>query len=81
MIEYHRSRRWPSAIRDFPQHKSPAAVLAIDEIGLFFVNDQLIARLDLSHNLDRGDISAIGGYFNGHTGEPEFRNFNVWTMD
>ncbi len=56
-------------------------LLAIDEVGLFFVNDQLIARLDLSHNLARGDISAIGRYFDDHTGEPEFRNFNVWTMD
>ena len=70
--------RLPSGIFRNTNH---LLLLAIDEIGLFFVNDQLIARLDLSHNLARGDISAIGGFFNDHTGEPEFRNFNVWTMD
>ena len=56
-------------------------LLAIDEIGLFFVNKQLIARLDLSHNLDHGYVHAMSGYFNDSTGEPEFRNFNVWTID
>ena len=56
-------------------------LLAIDEIGLFFVNDQLIAHLDLSHNLDHGDVSAMGGFFNDSTGEPQFRNFNVWAVD
>ena len=63
------------------RNRNHLLLLAFDEAGLFFVNDQLIARLDLSHNLDRGDISAIGGYFNDHTGEHEFRNFNVWTAN
>ena len=56
-------------------------LLTIDETGLFFVNEQLITRLDLSHNLDRGYVSALGRFFRDHTGEPEFRNFNVWTAD
>ncbi len=46
--------------------------------GRFFVNGQLVARLDLFHNLDHGRVSLMGGLFNDHTGEPEFENFNVW---
>ena len=56
-------------------------LLALGDSGLFFVNEQLIARLDLSHNLDNGYISAMGGLINSHTGEPRFQNFNVWTAD
>ena len=54
-------------------------LFASEEFGLFFVNGQFIARLDLSHNLDYGAVSAMGGFFNDHTGEPSFENFNVWT--
>ena len=56
-------------------------LFVVGDTGWFFVNEQLIARLDLSHNLDYGDVSAMGGLFNDHTGEPEFRNFNVWAID
>ena len=47
--------------------------------GRFFVNGQMVARLDLSHNLDYGSVSAMGGFFNDHTGEPSFEIFNIWT--
>ena len=53
-------------------------LLAVDDIGLFFLNDALIARLDLSHNLDSGRVSAMGGYYEDHQGSVEFENFNVW---
>ena len=53
-------------------------LFASEEFGLFFVNGQFIARLDLSHNLDYGAVSAMGGFFNDRTGEPNFENFNVW---
>ena len=54
-------------------------LLVLKDSGFFFVNGELISRLDLSHNLDYGGVSAVGGFFNGHTGEPGFENFNVWT--
>ena len=54
-------------------------LLAFEDVGIFSVNGQLVSRLDLSHNQDYGDVSAIGGFFNNHTGEPGFENFNVWT--
>ncbi len=49
------------------------------DIGVFFVNGELVSWLDLSHNLDYGFVNAMGGFFNDHTGEPSFENFNVWT--
>ena len=55
-------------------------LIALEELGFFFVNGQLIARLDFSHNLGYGDVSAMGGFYNNHTGEPSFENFNVWMM-
>ena len=56
-------------------------LLAMGGNGYFFVNGQLVSQLDLSHNLSNGGVSAMGGYYNDHTGEPSFENFNVWTMD
>ncbi len=54
-------------------------LFALEEWGLFFVNGRFIARLDLSHNMDYGGVSAMGGFFNDHTGDTTFENFNVWT--
>ena len=59
--------------------KNHLVVVAFGEVGLFFVNDNLIARLDLSHNQDYGSVSAFGDFFLDHQGSPEFENFNVWT--
>ena len=54
-------------------------LMALEEVGILFVNGDLVEFLELPHNLDYGAVSAIGGFFNNHTGEPEFQNFNVWT--
>jgi len=61
------------------RNKNHLLLIALEDAGLFFVNGQLVSRLDLSHNMDYGDVSVIGGFSRDHTGEPEFRNFNVWT--
>ena len=53
-------------------------VIAIEESGWFFLNDQLVAKLDLGHNLDVGNISAMGDFFRGNNGQPKFREVNVW---
>ena len=53
-------------------------VMAIEGAGWFFVNDRLVAKLDLGHNLDSGIVSAMGGFFANHQGSPSFENFNVW---
>ena len=54
-------------------------LFAIEDWGMLFVNGQLVSRLDLSHNMDYGNVSAMGGFYNDQTREPSFSNFNVWT--
>jgi len=63
------------------RNRNHLILMTIGDTGYFFVNGQLITLLDLSHNLDYGNISAMGNLFNDSIGEPQFRNFNVWTMD
>ena len=53
-------------------------LLAFGDSGWFFLNERLIAQLDLSHNMDSGWVSAMGDFFLDHQGSPEFENFNVW---
>ena len=53
-------------------------LLAFGESGWFFVNDRLIAKLDLSHNLDEGRVSAMGDLYRDHNGSPGFEDFTVW---
>ena len=62
-------------------HKNHLLLIVIAETGWFFVNEHLIARLDLSHNLGYGDVSAMAGFSGEHSGEPEFGDFNIWTMN
>ena len=53
-------------------------LIAIEDTGWFFVNDELIDKLDLSQNQDHGEISASGDLFLDHRSSPEFYDFNVW---
>ena len=53
-------------------------VIAVEGSGWFFINDQLVTKLDLGHNQDVGEVSAMGGFFNNHRGDAQFLNFNVW---
>ncbi len=53
-------------------------LMAIGESGWLFVNDELIAKLDLGHNLHEGGVSAIANYWVSHWAEVEFHNFTVW---
>ena len=59
-------------------NKNHLLVLAVGETGLFLLNGQPVAKLDLSHNLDYGSVSVMGDFFLNHQGSPEFENFNVW---
>ena len=53
-------------------------LIAIEESGWFFINDQLVTKLDLGHNQDVGNVSAMGNFFNNHRGNAQFKEFNVW---
>ena len=53
-------------------------IIAIEGAGWLFVNDRLVAKLDLGHNQTSGGISAMGDFSRNHRGSPSFENFNVW---
>ena len=53
-------------------------LIAIEESGWLFVNEQLVAKLDLGHNQTSGGVSAMGDFFRSHQGSPSFENLNVW---
>ena len=55
-------------------------VFAWGNVGYFFVNDVFIAKLDLSSNVDSGDVEVITAYYFDHEIEgeaPGFENFVV----
>ena len=53
-------------------------LIAVEESGWFFVNDRLLAKLDIGHNQDVGGVSVVGDFFTNHQGNPQFKDFNVW---
>ena len=60
------------------QAKNHLLLIAIGGDGWFFVNDRLVAKLDLGHNMDTGTVGAMGDFYLDHEGSPNFENFNVW---
>ena len=54
-------------------------LFALDDVGMLFLNDKLVAKLDLSHNQAFGAVSLMGYFFRNHQGSTRFENFNVWT--
>ena len=60
------------------QSRNHLLLLAFGDSGWLFLNDQLVAKLDLSHNMDYGSVSAMGDFYLGHDGSPKFEDFNVW---
>ena len=54
-------------------------MIAIEGAGWFFVNDRLVAKLDLGHNqVSGGYFGTVGDFSLDHQGSPSFENFNVW---
>ena len=53
-------------------------LIATEESGWFFINDNLVAKLVLGHNQDVGNVGASGDFFRDNQGSPEFKEFNVW---
>ena len=60
------------------RHANHLLLIAVGDSGWFFMNDNLVAELDLSHNLDSGWVSVMGDFFLDHQGSPGFEDFNVW---
>ena len=56
-------------------------LIAIGDAGWFFVNNQLVSKLDLSHSQDSGVRSVIGYFFKNENAKwppVAFNDFSVW---
>ncbi len=69
---------WLSDDAPFSETGNHLLLIAVEEYGWLFLNDDVIARLDLSHNMDPGGVHSMGNFFFEHESSPAFRNFNVW---
>ena len=65
------SRMWAS-------HSHHLLLIAIEEVGWLFSDDELVATLDLTSNQDYGNSFALAGFFNNHNGTVTFEGFTVW---
>ncbi|MDE2969910.1 MAG: hypothetical protein OXT51_07395 [Chloroflexota bacterium] len=54
------------------------ALIALADIGWFFVNGELVASLNLANNQVDGWIGLFAGFYQGNDAEVEFTDFNVW---
>ncbi len=58
-------------------------LIALDDAWIFFLNDELIARLDLSSRANAGDVSVVTAFFEGDEIEGNtttFTDFTVWPL-
>ena len=59
------------------------SMIAVNDRGYFFLNDEFIAELDLSDRMDTGEVEVIAAFFAGHevpgymTG---YNEFTVWPL-
>mgnify|MGYP002713036493 CR=1 FL=1 len=58
-------------------------LIALNNHGYFFLNDQFIAELDLSERLEAGDIKVVTAFFEGDEVPDyttEYDDFTVWPL-
>ena len=61
-----------------PGDRRHLLLVGFGPVGLFFVDGELVSRLDLSGNLERGEVMLVGGTDDDNVGEMRFVNFRVW---
>ena len=44
-------------------NRNGLVLIAVEGSGWFFINDQLVSKLDLGHNQDAGNVGATGDFF------------------
>lgn len=69
---------WLSNADGFSHSRNHLLLIAIGDSGWFFINGELVDRMDLSHNIDSGWVAVMGHFFEESRGSPEFEDFNVW---
>ncbi len=71
-------------IRTATSNRNHLRVITIGAEGWFFINDQFVAKLDLSGLQATGEVSAIASYFTGDGIDgysTRFENFTIWSAD
>lgn len=66
-----------------PDGVNRLTLLALNDIGYFFLNDAIISRLNLSDRPTPGDVTIVTAFFVGDeiAGETtEYENFTVWPL-
>lgn len=61
-----------------PSRSNRLLLIAVGDAGWFFINGELVSKLDLAHNQEEGLVTAMGNFFNVHRAEVEVRDFIVW---
>ena len=61
-----------------PSRRNHLLLIAMGDSGWVFIDEELISELDLSHNKDEGDVSAVANFWNNHDADVEFYDFTVW---
>ncbi len=59
------------------------SVIAVDDRGYFFLNDEFVAELNLSDRMDAGEIEVAAAFFEGHEVpgySTEYSEFTVWPL-
>jgi len=67
-----------------PDEANRLTLMAQGKKGYFFVNNELVARLDLSSRTDGGEVVAATAYYTGHEIDgavTKVENFTIWEMD
>lgn len=64
--------------------KNSILLIVRDRIGLFYVNNRFVAKLDLSDRLNQGSIEIATGFLNGHEKagySTDFEKFAVYKLE
>ena len=64
-----------------PEDRIHLLLVGFGSVGFFFLDGELMSRLDLSGNLEPGVISLVGGTHDEDVSEMRFENFRVWVQD
>lgn len=73
-----------SGLRTGADQSNHLHLIVIGDEGLFFINGQMVAILDMSDLMDAGDVAAVTGTFSGREIEgqaTQVEDFTVWSLD
>ena len=61
-----------------PSRRNHLLLIAMKDAGWLFIDEELVSKLDLSHNQDEGEVSAMANFWRDHRAEVDFYDVTVW---